>query len=75
MDKMIQWIDGFLFYAKDKYELLQNIEKFFSVCNENSFFIHPNKTALFKKEVKFGGRLSLKTEFSLTQGILKLSET
>ena len=57
VDKMLQWIDDFLFYARNENELLLNLKCFFKVCQEIRLKIHAEKTSLFAREVQFCGRI------------------
>ena len=57
VDKMLQWIDDFLFYAKDETELLDNVESFFTVCEEIGLKVHAEKSTLFARQVQFCGRI------------------
>lgn len=61
VEKMLQWIDDFLLYARHETELLENIDKFLRVCKEVGFKVHPKKTTFFTKKAKFCGRI-LSTE-------------
>ena len=54
---MLQWIDDFLFYARNENELLLNLKWFFRVCQEIGLKIHAEKTTLFAREVQFCGRI------------------
>jgi len=53
----LQWIDDFLFYAKNEKELLDNLEAFFRVCLEVGIKIHAEKCNFFTKEATFCGRI------------------
>ena len=56
MEKMLQWLDDFLFYAPNEKELLDNIESFLQVCSEIGLKFHSEKLTLFTNTVQFCGR-------------------
>ena len=56
VEKYLQWIDDFLFYAKNENELLDSLEAFFAVCNEVGIKIHAEKGSFFGNEATFCGR-------------------
>lgn len=45
--KMLQWIDDFLFHARNEKELLEDIEVFLEVCHEIGLKIHAEKLPFF----------------------------
>lgn len=57
VEKLLQWIDDFIFYAKNEKELLCNIANFLQVCLEIDLKIHAEKTHLFCREVQLCGRI------------------
>ena len=57
VNKMLQWLDDFLFYAKSEDELLSNIKSFLLVCSEIGLKVHAEKSTLFATEVQFCGRI------------------
>ncbi len=57
VNNMIQWMDDFLFYAKDEDSLLQSIESFLQVCSEIGLKVHAEKSTIFSQEVQFCGRI------------------
>lgn len=56
--EMLQWLDGFLSYAKSEDELFTNIESFLTVCKEIRLEVNAEKSTLFANEVQFCGRIS-----------------
>jgi len=60
IDKFLQWIDDFLFYAKNEKELLDNLEEFFRVCLEVGIKVHAEKCNLFTRKATFCGRIITK---------------
>lgn len=44
VSKLLQWLDDLLNYAKSEHQLLNDIEAFLCVCNEQGFKIHAAKT-------------------------------
>ena len=71
VDKMLQWLDDFLFYANSKKELLDNIESFLRVCKEIRLKVHAEKLTFFSKEVQFCGRI-ISSEGCSTSGFLEV---
>ena len=57
VEKMLQWLHDFLFYATDEEQLLNNIDSFLQVCNEIGLKIHAEKMTLFATAVQFCGRV------------------
>lgn len=55
VNKMLQLIDEFLFYAAEEKELLDIVEAFLGVCKEIGIKVHAEKS-LFTKNVNFCGR-------------------
>lgn len=55
--KLIQWLDDYLLHEADEDKLLDNLDIFFSVCQEFGFRIHAKKSSFFMKEAKFCGRI------------------
>lgn len=57
VDNMLQWIEDFLFYAKDETELLNTIESFLSVCSEIGIKVSAEKPNLFSRKFQVCGRV------------------
>eukprot|EP00171_Calliarthron_tuberculosum_P014694 IDg14694t1 len=57
VQKFLQWIDDFLFFAVTEEELLCSIEKFLQACKKYNFKVHALKSTLFTKRDKFCGRI------------------
>ena len=57
VQKLLQWIDDFVLYAKTEVELLDNILEFLKVCNEFNFKVHDFKTNMFLRSAKYCGRI------------------
>lgn len=57
IDKLIQWLDDFLFFAGNETELLDNIEEFLGLCETYNLKVHARKFSLFKISAEFCGRL------------------
>ena len=57
IDKLLQWIDDFLFHAENETELLDSIDQFLSICLEIGLKVHAEKTKLFLQEAQFCGRI------------------
>ena len=55
VEKLLQWIDDFLFYAASEKELLDNIDSFLQVCSEIGLKIHAEEITLFATTVQFCG--------------------
>ena len=60
VNNMLQWIDDFLFYAKDDQAILDNMEEFFGVCNEVGVKVHAEKCFLSTNAANFCGRIMTK---------------
>ena len=50
------WLDDFNIHGKDEGEVLELLEKFFSICKERNLFISAKKSHLFTKEMTWCGR-------------------
>ena len=58
VQKMLQWMDDFLFHAANEEELLHNIIKsFLHVCQEIGLKINAEKSTCFARKVHFFGRI------------------
>lgn len=58
--RMIQWLDDFLMYAKTEEKLLEDIKAFLSVCLEVVFKVNLVKLRFFSKTVKLCGEIILR---------------
>ena len=54
---LLQWLDDFLLHAATEPELLERLQKFFSLCAKFGLKVHPTKSHLFMKEAHFCGRI------------------
>ncbi len=57
VNNLIQWLDDFLFFARDEEGLLNDIQAFLKVCQEINLKVHAEKSSLFSKRVQFCGRI------------------
>ena len=57
VEKMLQWLDDFLFYATNESELLDNVESFLRICKKIRLKVHAEKLSLFTTEAHFCGRI------------------
>lgn len=56
-NKLLQWIDEFLMYAKSEAELLETLRMFFKFCRCKGFKLDAKKHMLFTKSAKFCGKI------------------
>lgn len=57
VQKLIQWIDDYLLHDDDEDDLLDSLDEFLAVCEENGFRVHAKKSHFFMIEAKFCGRV------------------
>ena len=53
---ILQYIDDTLLYASTEEELLQCLEKYFTLMSEYNIKLHPGKFVLFAKKLTWGGK-------------------
>ena len=54
---MKAWLDDFNLHATEETELLELLERFFSICTEKRLLISARKSVLFATELKWCGRI------------------